>query len=763
MSKRLLHVILTLIVGFIFVFGNTIILCAQESATDEFTLEEITVTAQKRVENQQKVAISMEVITGDELASSGKSNIDDILSNTANAIFLKSSDGVRVSLRGLAETEGTFNDLHASTPTVAINVDGAYNSSSSAGQNLFDVERVEVLYGPQSTMYASNSPGGIVNVITVAPKLDKYSAQGSIEIGNYNLINSQVAVNIPIINEMLGMRIAGSQTKRDTHISNSDDVGEDTKKVRLKTLYQPNDKLSATVTLNWSQSGNGGMSNEDVKVFDRQDGYWGTLSGNTWVQDAKVTDPWTAPDETTGGGGPGGATGPNSAKSTTKGMSGEIAWDAGIGSLTIVPQYSKTTSNDSGDLTGTDTDGNSYTYIAYTDMDSWQKGVEARMTSSADFTFKWILGANFYKSYSRRLTTYSDDDDYALNNVTETNKAVFGNITYPFKENFRGTAGVRMSWDKQGNIEYPARTGYSGISGQEYNKPDYKVGFEYDLAPNSMLYVDRSTSYKVNAMSVQEGKDVKAEQLVAYTIGSKNRFLSNKLQVNASAYYYDYKNKGVALGDARLTDDIAENTVTHNGVQVGDINGDGVVNADSISNLTDPYQQTGKFRIIGVDMSTDWIMTISDKLSLSVSYMNSNWYDLKAEYYYDVFKDLEYDYSGKEAAMTPKWTVNASYEHNFILGEYGLLVPHVDVQYKSSYYLQLDYNNSNYPYDLQEAYYTANASSTYTSPSGMWTLNGYIKNILNYAAKTMWNNMGATKSLGISDPRTFGAVFSVKF
>jgi iron complex outermembrane recepter protein len=172
MSKRSFHVILATTVGLMFVFGDAFILCAQEAKSDEFTLEEITVTAQKRAENQQKVAIPMDVISGEQLAEMGKTNVDDILGGISNVLINKSSDGMRVSVRGLTETDIPFMDLHATTPQVAINVDGAYNSSNRSGTNLFDVERVEVLYGPQSTMYASNSPGGIVNVVTAAPKTD---------------------------------------------------------------------------------------------------------------------------------------------------------------------------------------------------------------------------------------------------------------------------------------------------------------------------------------------------------------------------------------------------------------------------------------------------------------------------------------------------------------------------------------------------------------------------------------------------------------
>jgi outer membrane cobalamin receptor len=98
MRKRTLHFLfLTLLIGFMFVFGEAVCLYAQETQSDEFTLEEITVTAAKRTENQQKVAIAMDVISNRDLAGEGKTNVDDILSGLANVTINTNSDGMRVS------------------------------------------------------------------------------------------------------------------------------------------------------------------------------------------------------------------------------------------------------------------------------------------------------------------------------------------------------------------------------------------------------------------------------------------------------------------------------------------------------------------------------------------------------------------------------------------------------------------------------------------------------------------------------------------
>jgi iron complex outermembrane receptor protein len=773
MSKKLLYIILTAIVGFLFIFGDAAFLYAQESSSDEFTLEEITVTAQKRAENQQKVAIAMDVISGEELAATGKSNVDDILSTLSNVMVSYNTDGMRVSLRGVTENEVTMNDMHVYNPTVAINVDGAFNKSSTAGQNLFDIERVEVLAGPQSTLYASNSPGGIVNVVTAAPKTDKYSASGSIEFGNFGLFKGQAMVNVPLVTEKLAMRLAYNQDKQDPYVSGSNQTGSNTKSARLKTLWKASDAFNATITLNYSKRGNGGMMGGQVQAFDYQDGYWYTGAGQ---KGEKVTDPWTAVAE--GGGAPPGAApnGPNSADQITKGVTGEINWDTGVGSLSVVPQYSKTTSDDQSQMettVGPDT----LVYMAYTHMQDIQKGVEARMTSAEDFLFKWIAGVNYYKSKGERLTDYSAYYDYTkVFGNAENNKAVFADITYPFTDRVRGTAGYRRSWDKIDVYEFPATVVAGGKYGQNYTSPDYKAGLEYDLADNSMLYFTYATSYRVNPMAANQGeRTIPPEKLKAYTVGAKNRFLGNKLQLNAAAYYYDYKNKEAQVssdGKPGRDDVIFESDiVTPEGLPY-DSNGDG----DYIDQLMggpgseDPwFKQHGTFRTIGVDLSADWVATSIDKVSLGVTYLNAKWKDLEMVFYWHKLVDGNVEpywdsdgvnYSGRKNTYSPTWTINLGYEHNFILGSFGALVPRVDLLYKSEYVL--DYQPSNYPVNYQEPYYLVNGSVTLSHASGMWSFNAYIKNATNYAAKNFLAS-GMGFSMGITDPRTYGAVLSVKF
>jgi outer membrane receptor protein involved in Fe transport len=490
----------------------------------------------------------------------------------------------------------------------------------------------------------------------------------------------------------------------------------------------------------------------------------------------------------------------------TTGVQLEVNWDTAFGAITVVPYYNNR------EAISLKNDVEVYlagqAEVEYTtqhrENSTEQKGVDMRIVSPEDFMFKWILGGTWYDSANANFT---DDYEYDTNDQsnwrTQKNKAVYANITYPITDTFRGTAGYRRSWDKTQNVETPPKVG-NGISGMEYSNPDYKLGLEYDLDENVMLYADYATSYRVNAMAinsaagVENSRDVPPEELKAYSLGAKSRFFDNRLQLNASIFFYDYQNKRfTGTTDGRFNrlptwDNtlriLRESDYTgydpdgdwHDGV---DINNDGDYNdtnlppdsdlllpgetsdlygADIIA-TADPWtQQFGAFESLGVDLSMDWVITSKDRLNLQISYLDSTWTDCTVNFYWDwIWPSEGTSYNGKRATYSAEWSANASYQHIFELGSFGRLVPKVDMQYKSDY--TLDFQDAWDPYNYQEPYTIYNASLQFTSASGMWSLNAYVKNITEYAAKTFWQTIMNNPRLGITDPKTYGAVLSVKF
>jgi iron complex outermembrane receptor protein len=758
------------------VFIGTTAIAEEYDDADEFMLEEIIVTAQKRDENQQKVGIAMEVVTGEDLVATGKNDIDEILSDMANVEINQSATGMRVSIRGLTDDSATSNNMDTQGSMVAINVDGAYNGSSSAGLGLFDVERVEVLMGPQSTMYGSNSPGGIVNVVTAAPKTDKYSGSASIEVGSYDLLTIQGALNVPLIQDALAMRLAVSNSNQGSW---TDDGDSKTTAVRLKTLWDVNEDLDITVTGNWSTKNGGGLMGGEVVPFINQD---------------DADDPWTSSSDSSD-------SLANKDDQVSDGVSAEINWSTPYGNVTIVPSY--TESNSEGDHTTTEENfmtGTSSTVTYSEEQVNEQTGAEIRMTNAESFEwFDWIFGATYYDSFQRYFK------DYAGGTASDTGreiytkkKAIYANITYPtwFNEKLKLTLGYRQSWDSNNGWEYGGRAGVEGDSegdGETYSKPDMKYGFEYDAADNMMVYGSYASSFRSSnavAQTLSDGSYPPNEEMDSYTLGLKSRWFNNRLQLNLAAYYYDYSNKlasgykdgyfteyevyqGEDVISAQAEEDAQgqwngyeeEEDGYERTLDIYDYDEDGSTDDELVFHLTDTNAQGwGEFSTLGLDLSATWLITSKDQLNFSVSYLKSEWETLHFEYYYSQVFDDE-DYSGVTPENSPEWSMTGSYKHTFTLGSLGTLTPRLDGKYKSEYYMVGQWKDylDNYVYVEQEAYTMWDASVSYQHSSGVWSLNAYVNNITNYAVKSSVQLDDNSMTMRLEDPRTYGATFSIKF
>jgi len=790
-KRRFNFLILAFTIVLIFTFSDVSALFAQTAADEEFTLEEITVTAMKRAENQQKVPIAMEVISAAEIRELGKNDIDEILSGISNAIIEKAQDGYRITVRGVTDNSEAYHGMSMAPPAVAINTDGVYSNRKDTGGGLFDIERVEVLYGPQSTMYSSNSPGGIVNVITAQPKTDKFEVSGSIEAGNYELLHTEGAVNVPL-SDKVAMRASFSTNVRGAYLTSGSD-NEDTKSMRLRTLIQPNDKLSFTVTGEMSKNQGSGFGGGVVAFAYQDDKYY--------PDGTKLTDPWTGVETDN----------KSSNDQTARKISGQINWDTGIGTLVMTPSYSTRQGSSEevrgampggggappppmsfgggGFLVPAQGTGGTEESVTFMKQRAREKGLEVRMTSASDFFFKWILGGTYYLAKDGQrmdseeyITTGTGSWSNRLN--TNKNRALFANITYPIVDRFRVTAGYRKSWDTMisdneevrgalpggdvppGTLEYSLEHSEMSTAGS----PDYKLGFEFDLGTNSMVYADYSTSYRVQGMGGRGGTQ-EPEKLKAYTLGAKNRFFDNKLQLNGSVYYYDYRNYRAGGNDVMAwLWDYTENVI---GTPPNLIMENGEY-------FREPYANgTGDGRMIGVDLSSSIVITPKDMVNLSVSYIKSEWTDLSMTYKYtytlvyvesdaekpyphtDIVPQLGANYNGKSMMSSPPWNINLTYDHTFSLWNGGTIRASINTKYKSEF--SLSWRESDYPMNFQESYFMEDVNVVYNNPDGVWNLSTYVKNITNYAEKRMIMNAGGGKLLSIGNPRTYGAVLSVKF
>lgn len=458
-------------------------------------------------------------------------------------------------------------------------------------------------------------------------------------------------VNAPI-NSKMAVRAAFSASTHDGYLSNGME-DEDLKSARVKALYQASEKFSFMLTGEIEKnSGNGSGSVIAFKGQDDRD------------------DPWTAFSSASG----------STKDQISKRIFANIDWDMGFGTLTLIPAYSK--KNFYTRSAGENTEG---VFVISDTYDYGEdKGFEGRLSSSEDSFLKWIVGINWYKSsYIDSMT--ADDDSWRINENIQRIKAAYGNMTYPVTNQLRLTGGLRYSDDSTffeltaypdmwtGGLQYEKAT-------TQYKDPDYKVGFEYDLGEKSMLFADYSTSYRTNKGEDSEGNPLDTETLDAYSLGSKNRFWGNKIQLNATAYYYKYKNY-LAVGGGMMQF-----------YYLTDLDGDGMYTGDGEAVPfmdEDSGRQVGDMKVYGLDLQTSTIISSKDKLDLNLSYSHSEWTKL----YFD-FPDIanewgleDLDYSGKGKPFDPHLTMNAAYSHNFTLMNGGTLTARLDARYQSSVFM----------------------------------------------------------------------------
>ena len=214
---------------------------AAQSTDADNGLDEIIVTAQKREQNLQDVPAAVSAFSADQLLARGVTQTSDLMGTLPNLQVTSAygSTQPNFSLRGIS----VANEFSASTASpVGVYVDEVYQSfRASHGQQLYDLERVEVLRGPQGTLYGRNTTGGAINFITRNPDLDGANGYLTVGYGNYNTLTTQGAVEATLIPEKLGIRFAGTRAKGDGYTFNPVD----------KLDYGSTSSVAGRVSLRW--------------------------------------------------------------------------------------------------------------------------------------------------------------------------------------------------------------------------------------------------------------------------------------------------------------------------------------------------------------------------------------------------------------------------------------------------------------------------------------------------------------------------------
>lgn len=741
----------------------------------QYGLADIVVTAQRRAENLQKVGIAVSAVTGDSLTKAGISQPDD-LGKLVPALQVQPSAGSSVSiyLRGVGAQSGNAYAENA----IAFNFGGVYIGRPTAPVGtFFDLERVEVVKGPQGTLYGRNATGGAINVLPARPKTGELGGNVNLEYGNYDNKRASGALNIPI-GDVVALRVAGQVVDRNGYLSDGtqDEKGQ---AARVSLLVEPSSDWSALFVADYFHLGGKGQGSvlAPGSGFPAGTGLNGapSLDNRIGASDPRSIAALAAYAATLGGppfcGGFGNLlasgcviTPANDSYLDNQyyGISATIEGNMGFGTLTVIPAYRRTETRENGYIPGF-----RINKVEKTD----QSSIEVRLTSNSDQQLRYVLGGYYF------VENQDADNFFTLGNLstnrftprlTTKSYAAFGQLTFDISNSFRLIGGARYTNETKDAVTRNAAGGLPGaiypnlgdpFTGHlNFQKVTWKAGVEWDAAPQSLLYANVATGFKSGGFftALPPANSFAPEKLTAYTLGAKNRFLDNKLQFNVEAFYWDYRDQQVTF---------VGGVATANGIQSGGI----TVNA-------------GKATMYGAEVEAVFAPTPLDQFTANIQYLRGKYDSLVFDAFSNTGAALRQgcdilssrlanpgvnnarlyttDCSGQQTINSPRWTANLGYQRTFALGAMRLIAA-ANTRIESSRELALNY----LPETRQGSYMMSDASLTLEGPDRRWSLTGYINNIED---KTLLSNAGLKPVIDVvyvalRPPRTYGARMSYKF
>ncbi len=799
------------------------------------SLEEVVVTAQRREQSLQDAAIPLQSFGQEFLTQSGMESAQD-LGALSPALGISAGGGPLTSLfvRGVGAL--TVNPLTDSA--VAQNVDGIYlgRSSGAAGQAFYDLERVELLKGPQGTLYGRNATGGVLNYIPNKPVIGENSGYLQGEFGNYSKIGLQGAGNFTI-SDTTAVRLAFNSLDRDG-FSDDGTNDQDSFSVRGQILFEPSDNLSVRLAADYSKMDNKGPGGDLYGTYSNNDGalsdftpsglpiYSGpTADGANAIRTGVLHTPSFAPFQ------------PIDSADLFQdidftGYMAEINYETSAGTLTFLPAYRESDQD--------------YQFAgpgfapAKTSEQNDQTSLELRFATDLDGRLNGILGAFYIEEEISTSTVFAQNFASPIQNYDNGGDswAIFGQGTFDVTDTFRINAGIRYTEDNKfvdgisdtfvtfcggapftGNFLTPGPPPFNSfangcasgampahpvtsdrdafiehfvsrgliapdsvatvpgmgpppfynltipggvpptpqnpnpilgaivnvgdgalVSNLDYSETTYRLAAEWDWAPSNLLYVSFETGYRAGGVDLSVASPTyDPEYIDAFTIGSKNRFFDNTLQVNVEAFNWKYDGQQVTYFttlESASAFPIANADATIQGLDV-----------DVIWAATDNTTIGGNVQIL--DSTYDDLELISDpgrgRFGCSSLGVNAG---------------IEsYDCSGQSLLYSPDFGADLSINHIIDLANYELSLTG-NVSYRDEQqtnFLFLEETNA-------DSYTALNLDATLFSGDGRWSVSAFVRNVTDerYLTNTSVSNRGLAYGV-FSPPRTYGIRVSAAF
>lgn len=746
-------------------------------------------TAEKREAELQKTPMDISVVRMDDMRMYSVNQLYDlqqIIPELSASTFADSN--ILISIREVQQK--LVNAMYETT--VSTHLDGIQLTRSNSMENFFfDLSRVEVLKGPQGTLYGRGTTAGTINMITNKPVIDEFSGNLSLEAGNYGRYRTDWALNIPLGNKM-AMRIAGRRNLFDGY-SDAGFGNADSWSHRISWRWEPNDRTTIDLMGDYIDRTEHGY---------RSDGYYldtyGDLEIVPQTAEAQVA---VLPSEYISGGPIStrgevnwawfGAVDNNFVDTDQYGIQASIDYELDFATMSI--DYGYRSQRDKKDYYW---GGPSlrpvgswpYTQVAVGAVLSpylftnpfnttHTNTAEIRLTSNttipAGDPFEWIVGVmgqSDIVATGVNMPTWG----YFVEITTKTEGA-FAQASWMPIDKWNFTGGLRMNWDEKdywGINPFPVVDGVPDTSSdnftttsEKWSKLTYRANISYFPTDDIMPYLTYSRGYRSGNIGYSKNI-IPPEILDAYELGLKSRFFDNKLQVNTGLYYYDYKDYSDwtnvykcyedANGD-HACDNVADADHPYNGTATpeSELTDNGTVDTYDYeySNYTGYSAGDAKQKGIGVDIQ--YLPSYDDRVSISATWRKNRYgtYNVR-EALLAIYPDADSPYaltgdqSDHEFGGAPI-RGNIAYTHTFRFGSGDMLSATGTAFYEGKgvdQYVNEGLDNE-YIMPGRAAYWTASLNFTYSS--SRWMRSGNMWSI-RFSAQNIFDN-DALSSITYSD------------
>lgn len=689
---------------------------------DDLFLEEIIVTAQKRAESIQDVPIAISAFSGDRLERQGLVNIREIARFTPG--FSSSSFSESEPIIAVRGANNTFSQAGASKP-VGVFLDDVFISRNTASAfELYDLEQVSILRGPQGTLFGRNVTGGAIVIRSARPSLEQSKLKATIGYGNYDAVELRALASGPL-SEMVAAKVSTTYRTRDGYgsdrLTGNEQNDLETFNVRGQLLFVPADNIDALLTVDYAEDSNGGRTlSTSIPV--------GIDDGDIRTSEHGIDQFYNR---------------------ETFGISGHLDWHMDSGTLSSITAYRKS-----------DTIENfAFSPAAFSLLPSFNPffpfqqtaenaeepktfSEELRWVSNSDGRLRYTVGLYYFneditrQATSVRLAGVTGNRlrDQTFDQTVNTKSfAVYTDLEFDISETVKLNLGGRYTWEeKTVQVDFINSLNAS----RDFQSPEFEESFS-EFNPRAVLswqpvdtmtmYASFTQGFTSGGFNTEEdtvdviGRPFDPETVDAYEIGLKSEVFDRRLRANITAFRQEYNGKQEGFLDP-----------TFNFV---------IVNA-------------AEAMIEGFEIELSWAMSEFATLYSSYSYLDANYTDF-------IIPGTLEDRSGNFLPTSPENSFAIGGDFHFPVGDHGEIFANVSYTWQDDYFTGSD-NRDTF---LIDSFNLVDASIGFETADKKWRLSVWGKNITGEDYVLIRSDFGPVIGIGehYGAPSTYGVRVTANF